>query len=1278
MYFAFNCAHESESEFAQKGTSQVAPPTRQKSPSLHRPLSPTTYHISSSRAKTQPTPLRREQAKSRSIAIPATPRHPASSREESLPRGHDHVGVAANTSKRVDGFEKRVDGLNEQLITMQNMVNNILNGQVTLQEKIRVSSNAALQFKDLGHRLELENTNLQNALKIVQGKVRTLLDTHRGEMIDFENKYRRILDSKVSEYRNELEKARSDLRDLSEDRVREKKALEQEYRTKWELKSAKLCKELEEIRKILKLPESQPGGPGGGGRWHPEALKLRDDLDIVQKQVRELAIHQARSATPPDSDSRTVLINRLSEMETKLVEEREKNMTIWDLQLQERGELFEKYQANTESMTKKHQLALDDVRKNTQDLLDTQVKWQERLYGERQEEWEAKLSELQTQLKDSEKTHQDVSETYRAERDSHKDKWQKLHEELKEVRGSKDLEIKELGFRSKEEMHNLEIQHSRDIDALRKSLQSEVERQKKTSEEKLDEARKVQEDYEAKLREMRATLETEIARIQWKNEESRSTDLRKIRAESEANILAAHRECYARIVRLKQAHRKGRRAQRRKLERRYHQKVHKLELEKDTLSRTFETVKEQTLSEIRKIRAESKAKEEETRRKLLDDKLRELAELRSQHEIQVEGLRTVNERELSRNQDEFNARLSSLEKKHEEEKRSLLTIAQEHKTKLQEQHQLIQDLELKHRKVEQALDSEKSRYDDHHREQEQEKQLLQASLEESQRQLNSEKAESAVLRQALDEAKGQESDSVADMVQTLQKKDAEIAQLRGEFAAMKEELGTARVRLSHSAAENQQLEVSLSMQKMETERLKRESNGHLIGKEAEFQDLTRQLKELREQEAIHRKALEQERQLAETQERKFDLRLLDAKKISDREIRDLMDKLRVEENRRRKLFEQVQMLRGTIRVICRIRPDTSEVPIDYETENGEYHDHPATLRVREEVKKVWGEKRSELSDPYEFERIFLPNETNSDVFSEISDFVQSVVDGKKACIFCYGQSGTGKTYTMSNLDEIEARQEGMHYENDGIIPRVKTMIFSEKRRLHEIGMEMSARGCCYEIYDNKLWLLKEGKGKDGPIPKTEGSHFRDLNSPRDFDALIEGGMKKRHFGATEINDRSSRSHFIISLETTVRLKDSTDVVREGLLNLVDLAGAEATRLAGTSGASFEEGKNINSSLTKLGTVFVQLANGDIPTFRGNLLTEFLERSLSGRDCMTLMFVMISPLKKYWTATKHTLALAKDAQAAKRSDKGRGARTAASKMQLGRPRGASFASQRGKK
>ncbi|KAI1370254.1 P-loop containing nucleoside triphosphate hydrolase protein [Hypoxylon crocopeplum] len=359
------------------------------------------------------------------------------------------------------------------------------------------------------------------------------------------------------------------------------------------------------------------------------------------------------------------------------------------------------------------------------------------------------------------------------------------------------------------------------------------------------------------------------------------------------------------------------------------------------------------------------------------------------------------------------------------------------------------------------------------------------------------------------------------------------------------------------------------------------------------------------------------------------------------EIRKLMDKLRAEEKRRRLLFEELQKLRGTIRVICRIRPvDGNDELFEYKIEKGEFHDHPAKLTVREDEKGLHGELKSIWSATYEFERIFLPGETNGDVFGEISNFVQSVIDGKKACIFCYGQSGTGKTYTMSNLDDVEDREEGVDFENDGIIPRVKTMLFRGKNRLNELGIDMDAQGCCYEIYNNELWLLKSSGSEKKRILKAERDvkdpEFTILNSAKDFDDMVEAGMKNRHFGATGLNDTSSRSHFIIRIKTTVR--GSSGEVREGLLHLVDLAGSEKTRDAGTAGARLQEGTNINVSLSALRKVFADLAEGRRPVYNGNILTELLQHTL-GPDCMTLMLVMINPLAANWPATKYTLQIA---------------------------------------
>ncbi|KAL7627332.1 kinesin-like nuclear fusion protein [Parahypoxylon ruwenzoriense] len=542
---------------------------------------------------------------------------------------------------------------------------------------------------------------------------------------------------------------------------------------------------------------------------------------------------------------------------------------------------------------------------------------------------------------------------------------------------------------------------------------------------------------------------------------------------------------------------------------------------------------------------------------------------------------------------------------------------------------------------------------------EQEKRSLETALEGSRldfqsvrSELTTRNDELTILRQKLKEPEGVRLKEKAD-----------------EFVALQRELEEARNEMDNQTATKRRLSESLAIREIEAESLRQELNNarrklgditasketmgeSLRVKEEEVRRLIQELGALREAERLHEEALKQRRKRAEHKEREFELKLRSIRETSENSLNILMNKLFIEESRRHSLFEQVQRLRGAIRVICRIRPVDGGELLEYKTERAEFHNHPANLRIREFEKTVYGELKLKWSVGYEFERIFLPEETNADVFGEIGHFVQSFIDGRKVCIFCYGQSGTGKTYTMSNRDDVKNRKEGIDYENDGIIPRVKTMIFREKARLNELGYDMQTKGCCYEIYNNELWLLKAGGNERKTMSRAERAvtnpQLVNFSSDRDFDAMVEVGMKNRHFGRTELNDNSSRSHFIISLETTVTLSSSSEVVREGLLNLVDLAGSERTLQAGTAGSAFQEGRNINTSLTALERVFVDLADGKNPTYNGNLLTELLQRSLS-RDCMTLMFVMINPLRANWPATKHTLQFAATAQSAKRTE-----------------------------
>ncbi|KAI1142055.1 P-loop containing nucleoside triphosphate hydrolase protein [Hypoxylon sp. FL0543] len=431
----------------------------------------------------------------------------------------------------------------------------------------------------------------------------------------------------------------------------------------------------------------------------------------------------------------------------------------------------------------------------------------------------------------------------------------------------------------------------------------------------------------------------------------------------------------------------------------------------------------------------------------------------------------------------------------------------------------------------------------------------------------------------------------------------------------------------------------------ELQEIRTESDGHIAAlglnlttKEGEVESLIQELELARKQEKA------QIEQLG----RQFDMKLANLTQSSGKEIQNLVEKLARGENARRALFTQVQKLRGAFRVMCRIRPDSSGDRLNYTTGKGEFHDHPAKLTVSIESKEMRGS--STWSNTYEFERVFTPKETNEDVFSEISEFVQMAIDGKKACVFCYGQSGTGKTYTMSNRENAENANEDQDYKHDGIIPKVKAMIFREKSRLEELSYDMSVEGCCYEIYNNEVTSLTvDGHKKivsTGTRAFKEHDGFETLKSASDFDALIKMVTKNRRSGSTKLNDTSSRSHLIVRLKIKVRPVGSSDVMREGLLNLIDLSGSEGPRQAGTTGVAFQEGTSINTSLSSLARVFEALVDGRKPTYSNNTLTKFLQDSL-GSDCMTLMLLMISPLKSNWPSTKHTLEFARTVQSAKK-------------------------------
>uniref|UniRef100_A0A453FF17 Kinesin motor domain-containing protein n=1 Tax=Aegilops tauschii subsp. strangulata TaxID=200361 RepID=A0A453FF17_AEGTS len=288
-----------------------------------------------------------------------------------------------------------------------------------------------------------------------------------------------------------------------------------------------------------------------------------------------------------------------------------------------------------------------------------------------------------------------------------------------------------------------------------------------------------------------------------------------------------------------------------------------------------------------------------------------------------------------------------------------------------------------------------------------------------------------------------------------------------------------------------------------------------------------------------------------------------------------------------KLFNEVQELKGNIRVYCRVRPflpgqDGKSTAVDYIGENGE-------ILISNPSKQGKDGYRM-----FKFNKIFNTHVSQAEVFSDIQPLIRSVLDGFNVCIFAYGQTGSGKTYTMSG--------PGKSKEDWGVNYRALNDLFdiSLKRR-------------------NTFSLI--------PVKSTS-----------DVLDLMEIGQANRAVGSTALNERSSRSHSILTVHVR-GLDVKNGSTSRGCLHLIDLAGSERVERSEATGDRLKEAQHINKSLSALGDVIFALAqkNAHVP-YRNSKLTQVLQSSLGGQ-AKTLMFVQINPDVESCSETISTLKFA---------------------------------------
>ncbi|XP_075796562.1 kinesin-like protein KIFC3 isoform X3 [Pelodiscus sinensis] len=356
---------------------------------------------------------------------------------------------------------------------------------------------------------------------------------------------------------------------------------------------------------------------------------------------------------------------------------------------------------------------------------------------------------------------------------------------------------------------------------------------------------------------------------------------------------------------------------------------------------------------------------------------------------------------------------------------------------------------------------------------------------------------------------------------------------------------------------------------------------------------------------------------------------------------ELLRKYRKELQLRKKCHNELVRLKGNIRVFGRVRPITKEDGEGPEAANSVTFDpeDDAILHLMHKGKLV----------SFELDKVFSPEATQQDVFQEVQALITSCIDGYNVCIFAYGQTGAGKTYTMEGTPE-----------NPGINQRALQLLFSEAQR-KAADWDYTITVSVAEIYNEALrdLLGKEPQEKldiklcpdgSGQLYVPGLTEFQ-VHSVEDVNKVFEFGHLNRVTEYTSLNEHSSRSHALLIV--TVRGLDySTGLRTTGKLNLVDLAGSERVGKSGAEGSRLREAQHINKSLSALGDVIYALRarQGHVP-FRNSKLTYLLQDSLS-RDSKTLMMVQVSPAEKN---TSETLCSLKFAERVRSVELGPGSR-----------------------
>ncbi|EHA8586399.1 Kinesin-like protein KIN-UA [Cocos nucifera] len=337
---------------------------------------------------------------------------------------------------------------------------------------------------------------------------------------------------------------------------------------------------------------------------------------------------------------------------------------------------------------------------------------------------------------------------------------------------------------------------------------------------------------------------------------------------------------------------------------------------------------------------------------------------------------------------------------------------------------------------------------------------------------------------------------------------------------------------------------------------------------------------------------------------------------------------------------------GRVRVAVRVRPkNTEDFPFDA--------DFTDCVELQPELNRLKLRKNNWSSESYKFDEVFTESASQRRVYEAVSKpVVESILNGYNGTVMAYGQTGTGKTYTVGRLGKDDPSERGI------MVRALEDIIANTNANFDFVAVSY------LQLYLESVQDLLAPEKTNIPIvedPKTgevslPGASLVEIRDLDHFLELLQIGEANRYAANTKLNTESSRSHaiLVVHVRRSLKKKEENDasslasgsngdlpsscmpIVQKSKLLIVDLAGSERIDKSGSEGHMLEEAKFINLSLTSLGKCINALAENSphIPT-RDSKLTRLLRDSFGG-TARTSLIITIGPSARHYSETASTI------------------------------------------